>query len=528
VNPHRSAASRPAPLTVVHAASEVAGFAKTGGLADVVGSLPAALAERGHHCAVFLPLYHSVRTGAVPLTPTNQDVTVPLAGRQVSARLYRSTLPDSDVPVYLVEQPAYFERDDLRAGRGYYQYTTPEGRKADYPDNSERFAFFSRAVLEALPALDLRPDVLHLHDWQTGLVPVYLEENYRRHPGSEARSLFRRLRTLLSIHNLAYQGVFWHYDMPLLGLDWKLFNFHQLEYYGHLNFLKAGIVFADLLNTVSPTYAKEIQTPYFGCGLQGVLSERRQRLFGIVNGANYRKWDPATDRNLAAAYGPETVAAGKPACKADLQRFFHWEVKPRTPLLGMVSRLVDQKGLDLLAKVAPDLLRLDVQLVVLGEGDPAYHRMLLDLQGRYPGQVGVRVGQDEPLAHRIEAGADLFLMPSQYEPCGLSQLYSLKYGTVPVVRATGGLADTVTDATLQTLAAGTATGFSFIPYTPPAFQEAVMRALELYRGRPERWLALVQTGMRQDWSWSRSAGEYEQLYVKLRDESMKKGGVSNQ
>jgi starch synthase len=300
-------------------------------------------------------------------------------------------------------------------------------------------------------------------------------------------------------------------------LSWRLFNSQQLEFYGHVNFLKAGIVFADLLNTVSPTYAKEIQTPYFGCGLQGVLTERRQRLYGVVNGVDYRVWDPAADSHLASVFDVNTVATGKPICKAALQRHFGLPEKPRTPLLALISRLVDQKGLDLLGKIAPGLLRLETQLVVLGVGDPAYDRMLLDLKGRYPTQVGVALAQDEALAHQIEAAADIFLMPSQFEPCGLNQLYSLRYGAVPVVRMTGGLADTVVDSTVQTLAAGTATGFSFIPYTPAAFLTAIQRALELYRGRPERWRSLMQTGMRQDWSWGRSAAEYEQLYIKLKN-----------
>jgi starch synthase len=441
--------------------------------------------------------------------------------RLVSGRLYQSHLPDGGIPVYLVEQPDYYERDDPGEGRGLYQYTRPDGQKSDYADNCERYVFFCRAVLEALPLLDLWPDVLHLHDWQTGLVPVYLEEQYRRHEDDDLRARYRRLRTLFSIHNLAYQGLFWHLDLPLMGLDWRLFNYHQLEFHGQVSFLKAGIVFADLLTTVSPTYAREIQTPYYGCGLQGVLSERRQQLYGIVNGVDYRVWNPAVDAHLAANYDVDTVAQGKPRCKADLQRRCGLPVRPGVPLLGMVSRLVDQKGLDLIGRAAVDLLTEDIQLVMLGEGDPVYHRMLKGLEDRYPGQVSVTIAQDEPLAHRIEAGADLFLMPSQYEPCGLSQLYSLKYGTVPLVRTTGGLADTVVDATPQTLEAGTATGFSFIPYTPAALLATVQRALEMYRNRPEHWLGLVQAGMRQDWSWNRSAAEYEKLYIKLRESAEK-------
>jgi starch synthase len=493
------------------------GFAKTGGLADVVGALPPALAERGHRCAVFCPLYRSVRRGRIPITPTPHVLRILIAHREVQGRLYEARLPDAGVPVYLVEQPDYYERDDPGRGSGLYQYTLPNGQKADYPDNCERFVFFCRAVLEALRLLDLWPDVLHVHDWQTGLVPVYLEEEYRRRAPAHFRAHYRRLRTLFSIHNLAYQGRFWHLDLPLMGLDWRLFNYQQLEFYGEVSFLKAGIVFADLLNTVSPTYAKEIQTPYYGCGLQGVLSERRELLYGIVNGVDYRVWNPASDPHLAATYTIDSVASGKPRCKAALQARFGLAEEPRTPLLGMVSRLVDQKGLDLLGGALPDLLRHNVQVIVLGEGDPAYHRMLLDFQARYPRQMGVTIAQDEVLAHQIEGGADLFLMPSQYEPCGLSQLYSLKYGTVPIVRTTGGLADTVVDTTPQTLANGTATGFTFIPYTPPAFVANIRRALEIYRDRPERWLGLMQTGMRQDWSWNRSAAEYERLYIKLRE-----------
>jgi starch synthase len=517
VIPQSAAAGSHPPFTIIHAASEVVGFAKTGGLADVVGSLPAALARRGQKCAIFLPLYSSTRTGPIPLTDTGHTLAIPIGHRKVPGRLFRAQLPDADVPVYLVEQHDYYERDNLAEGRGLYQYTLPNGQQADYSDNCERFVFFCRAVLEALPLIDCWPDILHLHDWQAGLIPVYLKEEFRRHADPTLRGRYQRIRTQLTLHNLAYQGVFWHLDLPMMGLDWRLFNSQQLEFYGHVNFLKAGIVFGDMLNTVSPTYAKEIQTPYFGCGLQGVLSERRQQLYGIVNGVDYKAWNPATDPHLAAVYDVNSVAAGKAACKAALQRHFGLVEKPRIPLVALISRLVDQKGLDLLGKIAPDLLRLGTQLVVLGLGDPAFHRMLLDLQARYPTQVGVKLAQDEPLAHMIEAGADIFVMPSQFEPCGLNQLFSLRYGTVPVVRMTGGLADTVVDSTVQTLADGTATGFSFIPYTPAAFLTAVQRALELYRGRPERWLTLMQTGMRQDWSWERSAAEYEQLYIKLKE-----------
>ncbi len=501
---------------VLLAASEVVGFAKTGGLADVTGSLPRALARRGHDCAVILPLYRCARLGKVPLTPTPHRLAVPVNGRTVSARLWRATLPDSDVPAYLIDEPGYFDRDDPAQGRGLYQFTLPGGQKKDYADNCERFVFFSRAVLEALPLLDFWPEVLHANDWQTGLVPVYLRELYAN-PRGTADPRYRKVRTLLTVHNLAYQGLFWHWDMNLTGLDWSLYNHRQLEFHGMLNLLKGGIVFADLINTVSPTYAREIQTPYFGCGLQGVLSERSRDLYGIVNGVDYDVWNPATDRAIAANYTAETVREGKAACKAALQDRFRLPARPATPLLGVVARLAEQKGIDLIAGAAERLLHEDVQLVVLGDGDVVYQQMLTRLRERHPDKMGLYLGFDEALAHQIEAGSDAFLMPSIYEPSGLNQLYSMRYGTPPVVRATGGLADTVVDCTPQTLAADAATGFSFGPPAVDVFLDTVRRALALYHDRPDDWLRVVRCGMRQDWSWDRSAAEYERLYHALRD-----------
>ncbi len=495
------------------AASEVVGFAKTGGLADVAGTLPRTLARRGHDCAVILPLYRGARTGKVPLEPTDHRFDLPVGSRSVSGRLWRSALPGCDVPVYLVEQPHYFDRDDPAEGRSLYQFTLPGGHKGDYADNCERFIFFCRAVLEAMRLLDFWPDVLHANDWQTGLAPVYLCEEYRHR-----RPEYARVRTLYTVHNIAYQGRFWHWDMLNTGLDWKLFNYLQLEFYGQLNLLKAGIVFSNLINTVSPSYAREIQTPEYGCGLHGVLSERRDRLFGIVNGVDYGQWNPACDAHLARKYDADTVEEGKAECKAALQKRFGLAERPRAPLLGVVARLVEQKGIDLIARAVDPLLKEDVQLVVLGDGDAHWHHWMRELARRHPDRVGVLLGFDEPLAHQIEAGADVFLMPSLYEPSGLNQLYSLKYGTVPVVRATGGLADTVTDCTPESLADGTATGFRFGPYDAGAFLDAVRRALETYRERPEQWLQLVRTGMGQDWSWDRSAAEYEKLYERAREQ----------
>jgi starch synthase len=492
----------------------VVGFAKTGGLADVAGALPAALARRGLDCAVILPLYRCVRTSANPLTPTGHTFRCNIGGRWVDGRLWRSVLPGTSVPVFLVEQAEYFERDDPAHGRGLYQWID-RGTPRDYNDNCARFVFFDRAILEAIRLLDFWPDVLHLNDWQTGLAPAYLREEFGKHPDPVLRGKYQKVRTLLTIHNLAYQGHFWHWDMKLTGLDWRLFNWRHLEFYGGLNFLKAALVFADLLSTVSPTYAREIQTFVYGYGLQGVLTERRNQLYGIVNGVDYRVWDPQHDPNLPATFSADAVAPGKALCKQALQERLGLPVQPDTPLLASIARLVEQKGIDLLVPAAYSFLNDGVQLVVLGHGEQRYHGRLRDLQQRYPGQVGLRLGFDEPLAHLIEAGADLFLMPSLYEPSGLNQLYSLRYGTLPVVRATGGLADTVVDANAQTLADNTATGFRFSAYAVEPFLEAIRRALALYRSRPEPWDRVVQTAMRQDWSWDHSAVSYEELYRKL-------------
>ena len=464
-----------------------------------------------------MPLYRSVRYAGKPPEPTGLTFTIPMGPKIVQGSLWRSGLPPTKpqgapIPVYLIEQPDYFERDDPKLGQGIYQFTDATGQKRDYTDNSERYGFFCRAVLEAIRLLDFWPDVLHVNDWQTGLVPVYLREIYPRQARSPYRARYARIKTLCTIHNLAYQGTFSHVDMALLGLPWRLFNIDQVEYYNRINFLKAGVVFSDVITTVSPTYAREVQTPLFGCGLQGVLLERSAKFHGIVNGADYQVWNPLTDMHIAANYDEVTLTTNKPLCKAALQSSLGLEPNPRMPLLGMVSRLANQKGFDLLAQCVLDLLKEKVQLVILGEGDAAYQQLLEKLHETYPRQVAISLSQNDKLAHQIEAGADMFLMPSQYEPCGLTQLYSLKYGTVPIIRVTGGLADTVVDATPENRAAGKATGFAFVLYTAKAFFDTVKKALTMYRDQPEQWLALQRTGMRQDWSWGRSAAEYERLY----------------
>jgi starch synthase len=483
-------------MNILVVASEVVPLAKTGGLADVAGALPRAVESLGHSVSVVMPCYRQVRSGRT-IMPTDWKVEIPIAKKLVQADISRTTLPDSDVPVYLIDQPAYFDRESLYGEKG-----------KDYFDNCERFVFFSRAALELARQFPFEIDAIHVHDWQTGLVPVYLQEMYRGH-----RSL-RSAGSLCTVHNLAFQGKFWHWDMLLTGLDWRLFTWRQLEFYGHLNLLKAGIVFSDLVNTVSRRYAAEIQTPEFGCGLEAVLQSRKSDLSGIINGIDYSIWNPESDGVIAANYNEDTFVHNKPKCKAALQSEQRLRVRPEVPLFGIVTRLDDQKGLDLIESAAEEFLSQDVQLVVLGTGHAKYHKLFEDLAQRFAGKIGLNLRFDDGLAHRIYAGADLFLMPSRYEPCGLNQLISLKYGTVPVVRATGGLADTIVDSTSETRAAGTATGFSFEPYTPEALLACVRRALDMWQDR-ESWRRLISAGMRQDWSWTRSAAEYVKLYERV-------------
>jgi starch synthase len=496
-------------LRILVAASEVAGFAKTGGLADVAAALPRALDKQGNQVAVVMPFYTAVQRSGVSVERTHIVLPVPMGSRVLACRVFRSSLPDTDVPVYLIEHQPFFERDEPSQGRSLYQQSMYGGYKSDYPDNAERFVFFCRAVLELVPHLGFSPDVIHSNDWQTGLVPVFLAEAYRSQGG------YQRIRSVFTIHNIAYQGFFPRDVMNLTGLPGYLFNPGQLEYHGHISFLKAGIVYADAVNTVSPTYAREIQTAEFGYGLQGLLSGAHGKLSGIVNGCDYEHWDPSRDRHIAAPYNAETVFERKPICKMDLQRRFHLPEDPGAPVLGMIARLVYQKGIDLVMSAAPGFLDLGCQIVMLGDGDREYHDQLQAFRDKHPARVGIYLGFNEGLAHIIEAGADLFLMPSRYEPCGLNQLYSLRYGTPPVVRMTGGLADTVVNATEENLADRRATGFAFGDYTASALYETVKWALALHRDRPKDFQQVMLTAMTQDWSWDRSATTYEALYRKV-------------
>jgi starch synthase len=463
-------------VKIAMVASEVHPFSKTGGLGDVVGALPAALSGLGEEVHTISPLHRCVRRHGPDRT--SLVLKVPLGGAWLDAPVWRKG------NAWFLEHDAFFDRDGL--------YSGPWG---DHGDNAARFTFLARGAMELLKATGV-PDILHGHDWQAGLVPVYARTLYRND--------FARTKTVFSIHNLAYQGHFRAVDLPMTGLDWSLYTWTQLEFYGKLNFLKGGLVFADALTTVSPTYAREIQTPEHGYGLDGVLRERSGVLRGILNGADYREWNPAADVHLAARYSAADLR-GKAECKADLQRRCGFAERPDVPLIGLVTRLAEQKGIDLILGGFEALLREDVQVVLLGSGDERYENAFRGWAGGRADRFAAHIGFDNGFAHRIEAGADLFLMPSRYEPCGLNQLYSLRYGTVPVVHATGGLNDTVRDG---------ATGFAFGPYTAEAMLDAVRRAQTAYRDRAG-WLRIVQAGMAEDFGWEASAKEYRALYRSL-------------
>ncbi|HET8999831.1 MAG TPA: glycogen synthase GlgA [bacterium] len=481
-------------LRVCVCTSEAVPFAKTGGLADVAGALPRALADAGCDVRVALPAYQSINRDRFAFRPIG-EAAVPLGTARVPVQFFESRLPGSAVPVHLVASNRYFDRPGLYGEGGH-----------DYPDNLERFTAFCRGTLALLRHIGWSPQVLHCQDWQTALLPVWLRVEPRD-------AVTANTGTLFTVHNLAYQGLFPPEQLPVTGLTADMFTPAGIEFYGKINLLKGGLVFADLLSTVSAQYAREIQTEEFGCGLEGVLRNRAGSLVGILNGVDYAAWDPATDRLIPATYTPEDLT-GKAACKEQLQRALGLAPEPRAPLIGMITRLADQKGLDLVSAIIETLMDMGAQFALLGTGDPAYHTRFQEIGERYRGRAAVTLGFDETLAHRIEAGADIFLMPSRYEPSGLNQLYSLRYGTVPVVRKTGGLADTIVDATPDARARGIANGFVFEGYSSDALLGAVTRALVTFR-KPEVWRRLQAVGMRQDFSWGRSADRYVAAYRRV-------------
>jgi len=449
-------------MKVLLCSSEVVPFAKTGGLADVAGSLPLCLKKLKVDVRVAMPKYSCVKA----------------AGTKAKM--------GKDIPVYFIENEGYFARPNL--------YGTPLG---DYPDNLDRFSFFSKAVLELLKKENFKPDVIHCNDWQTALIPVYLKTIYKDDP------FYQGIKAVFTIHNMAYQGTFSKDEYPKLGLGWEYFNIDGLEFYGMINLMKGGLIFSDFITTVSPTYSKEIQTPEFGCKLEGVLSKRKDCLSGILNGIDYDEWNPETDKELARKYSAR-LSSDKVYNKVALQKELGLKVSPDVPLLGAVGRLAGQKGFDILAEKIDKICSMDLQFVLLGTGEEAYHKIMQQIGAKYPEKTSINIKFDNTLAKKIYASSDMFLMPSRYEPCGLGQLISLRYGTIPVVRKTGGLADTITEDN----------GFVFEKYSGDALLAAIKRGLDAYRNR-NAWQAMVKRAMEYDFSWGNSAKEYVKLFKKV-------------
>jgi starch synthase len=477
-------------MHIVFAASECVPFAKTGGLADVVGALGPELVKLGHQVTVYLPLYARVRQHLEgEWKYAARSITIPFAYYNRFAGIVDGG-KRAGVQVYFVDCPEFFDRPGL--------YGTAAG---DYPDNAERFALFCRAVLEATKLLGV-PEVFHVHDWQAALIPVYLRTVYAADP------LLRRAGVVLTIHNAAYQGAFPPATTERLLFPWEIFTLDKVEQFDQFNFLKGGVVYSEILTTVSRKYAEEIQTPEFGERLDSVLRGRSRDLRGILNGVDYALWNPTTDANLAAHYSPQELA-GKQLCRADLLHAFGLElVEDSTPVVGIVSRFAVQKGFDLVEEIAGKLSELDVAVVALGSGEPVYEKFFRDWAFWNKANVAVRIGYDDALAHKIEAGADIFLMPSLYEPCGLNQIYSLKYGAVPVVRATGGLDDTIDEWNAQQQ---TGTGFKFSGKSAGALQAAIDRALTAFADKTG-WKRLMLNGMARNYSWEQPAREYAAVY----------------
>lgn len=466
-------------------ASEALPYAKSGGLADVLAGLPRALARLGHQVDVVIPRYRGITAGT-----SIGRVNVSIGGQAIDAGVVADVI--DGVRTILIDHPPYYDRDYLYGADGH-----------DYPDNPERFAFLDQAALTWAFSTGVRYDVVHAHDWQGGLVPMLLGRMVREQPSLD------RVPAVFTIHNLAYQGIFDASWLLRLGLGWDLMHIDSMEYWGRISYLKAGIVFSRTITTVSPRYAREIQSPEFGFGFDGILRQRSADLVGILNGIDYDQWNPEHDPNLPVPFSASNLKGKGAAKRAVLERYeLPAEPAPGRPLVAMISRMVDQKGFDLLAEIADELPRLGARMVVLGTGERRYEDMWLGLAKRHPDRIGAYVGFDEGLAHLIEGGADLFLMPSRFEPCGLNQMYSLRYGTVPVVRGTGGLFDTVQNFDART---GHGTGFTFDEYSPQALLGTLRWALEVFENR-QAWRTIQAAGMRQDFSWDASARAYVAVY----------------
>jgi starch synthase len=481
-------------MRILLASSEVHPYSKTGGLADMVGALAKALARMGHETAVATPLYQGISRRFSPLDQTEFDLDLPLGPGQVQGKILQLQ-PEKNLTIYFVDQPEFFNRPSLYHNRG-----------VDFPDNAARFLFFSKAVVRL--ARLLMPDVIHAHDWQTGFVPL-LTLHSRQKEGWENAP-----RACFTIHNMAYQGIFPATLYPLSNLPWDYFT-PRVEFYGQMSCLKAGIATGDLLTTVSPRYAREITTPEFGCGLDGLLRHRQSALVGILNGVDYEEWNTTRNPLVNPPYSADELE-GKTANKLALQKELGLPVDAKVPLFGSITRLVDQKGIDIMLGALEEMLPSELQFVLLSSADnPVFEKAFQELVARYPKQVAIKLGFDQPLSHRIEAGVDFCVMPSRFEPCGLNQRYSLRYGAIPIVRATGGLDDTVVDAAEE---ASAADGIKFMEYSSQALAKAIRKALVLFR-EPELLRQFRLNAMRADFSWERTGGEYVKLYERLRGTS---------
>jgi starch synthase len=460
-------------MKILLAASEVVPFAKTGGLADVAGALPLALEELGEEVIIAMPRYKVVEDSRFNIKRLKEDVSYSVIGKNIK--------------VYFIENDKYFNRPNL-----YGEKT------GDYPDNLDRFAYYCKRTLQLLKEIDFKPDIIHCHDWQSAIIPLYLKSLYKDDP------FLKGVRSVFTIHNIGYQGLFPREEFSKLGLDWSFFNMDTLEFYDKVNLLKGGMVFSDIINTVSPTYSREIQTKEFGFGLEGVLNKRKKDVFGILNGLDYDIWNPEKDTFIAKNYSQKTIE-DKVKNKEELQRISKLPLKKDIPLFGIVSRLAAQKGFDILAEAIETICKMELQLVILGTGDQKYHVLLEGIVKKYPKIISLHIKFDDSLAHKIYAGSDIFLMPSNYEPCGLGQLISLRYGTIPLVFKTGGLADTVNEDN----------GFIFDKYAKEDLIKTMKKAMQAFKAK-KSWGKLVSSAMGYNFSWGASAKKYVELYEKAK------------
>jgi starch synthase len=479
-------------VRILLASSELHPYSKTGGLADMIAALGKTLAHKGHRVGVVTPLYAGVRERAPGMKKLELSLTVALGGQEVSGAFW-TIEPCPGLTVYFVEQERFYGRKELYGEEG-----------GAYPDNAERFIFFSKAVERLATGLAWKPEVLHLHDWQASPAALLLHD-LRKQPGQG-----KRLGICLTIHNLAYQGLFPAEKYGLMNLSWEYFTPSGIEFYGKMSSLKAGLVYSDVITTVSPRYAREISTEEFGCGLDGLLRQRNSSLVGILNGVDYDEWNPGTDRFLKHTYSADNLS-GKQATKLALQEEFGLPADPGVPLFGSVGRLTEQKGPEVMLGALERVLSAKMQFVLVGNGAPAFEKACRDLAQRFPSQVGVHIGFDEGLSHRIEAGADFFLMPSRFEPCGLNQMYGLRYGTIPIVRTTGGLDDTVIDVREDPQKAN---GIKFNEYSASALAKGITKALVLFQ-ETDLLKHFQQNGMAADFSWDRTVAEYIKVYQKV-------------